>query len=244
MLRWIKLICVFLIIGVIVYFSFVKINEIIIKDIKVVNLDKIYKEKGFPITVKRIERLKDKMFVKDIAIIKKPNSALYESFISPDLIKDIHIGSLLAIPNTIKVDGVETFIDNSAPYISGKVMYIDKNINWQTGFYRIDIKLNEKPQPSTFYTGKIVFKEISNVIAVPITYLQPVGDNYYAWIVKDNQSEQVDIKTGLCDGYACSIVSGLRSGDLVVTSDTKKLYDGMKVNITNDNESQIMRSAN
>ncbi len=242
MFRWIKLLVIFGVIGFLIYFSFKKIDEIILRDIEVVNLEKIYNEKGFPVNVKKVMLHDKSIFIKDLAFVKLPNSKLYRAYSDTDLIKSIKVGSDVLFPRTIKVDGRDVLEDKNSKIILGKVVRVSGTKDWRTGFYAIDISFDEKLEKSTFYSAKVVFLEYRNVITVPRTYLQILDDNYFAWIVEDNVSKELELNVPLCDGYSCYIKSGLKVGDLIISSDTKKLFDGKKVRIVNDNESQKMGS--
>ncbi len=242
MFRWIKLVVIFGVIGFLIYFSFKKIDEIILRDIEVVNLEKIYNEKGFPVDVKEVILHDKSVFIKDLSFVKLPNSKLYRAYSDADLFKNIRVGSDVLLPRTIKVDGRDVLKDESSKIILGKVVRVSNTKDWRTGFYAIDISFNEKLEKSTFYSAKVVFLEYKNVITVPRTYLQILDNKYFAWIVQDNVSEEVKLNVPLCDGYSCYVKSGLKVGDLIISSDTKKLYNGKKVLIANDKESQKMES--
>ena len=67
-------------------------------------------------------------------------------------------------------------------------------------------------------------------LTIPIDSLGDTGKNF-VFVVKENILERREIEVGADDGKFVEILSGLHEGETVVTSATKGLEDGMKVEI-------------
>jgi RND family efflux transporter MFP subunit len=70
-----------------------------------------------------------------------------------------------------------------------------------------------------------------SVIELPSSALFLVDEKPYVWRVADNRLEQVAVKVGMERSGRTEILSGISSGDLVVSQATEELKDGAKVKI-------------
>ena len=70
-------------------------------------------------------------------------------------------------------------------------------------------------------------------LSIPLSAMVD-GGNSTVFVVRDGIIERRAVKTGTNDGIYIEILSGLKEGDVVVTSGAEGLADGMKVNITLD----------
>jgi len=99
----------------------------------------------------------------------------------------------------------------------------------------------------------IVTTTVGDAIAVPIQSVvervpgakaddeedENVPKHKYVLLAKDGKARQIEVKTGISDATRVAIVSGVKSGDPVITGPfrtLKKLHDGDSVQITKEEE--------
>lgn len=83
------------------------------------------------------------------------------------------------------------------------------------------------------YSGAILKSVRSRrILAVPLAAMTDSNRKSVFVVTADNTLERREVKTGSNDGDFIEIISGLKEGEIVVTSATEGLEDGMKVTIT------------
>lgn len=83
------------------------------------------------------------------------------------------------------------------------------------------------------YSGAILKSVRSRrVLTVPLAAMMDSNRKSVFVVTADNTLERREVKTGSNDGDFIEIISGLKEGEIVVTSATEGLEDGMKVTIT------------
>ncbi len=212
-------------------YSYKKINTKIIEEISVVSHLSIYEENGYPVYTEELVQNKEAFFVTDISldgINNKKNN--YDALVSQDKAKTIKVGNKVYIPKTEETLRNGFTWEDTSKYTTGEVVYVSKEADWKTGFYKIGIKLEEELPKQPFYSAKVVNAIKKNIVLVPIVTLDSKNGSYYAWIDENSKAVQKAITTGICDGYNCEIISGLVAGDRIITSDRKLLTEGMLLN--------------
>lgn len=234
MIRIIKIISIVVFVAAITLASLIKINDVVLKDFDVINLHKIYLEKGIPVYTLAMKKVKSAMFIKDIALVKETGSS-YLALVSRDFLKFISIGSTVYVPKSGPATGGYIAKEFGA-YYTGKVVYVASEPDWQTGFYKIRIQMKEKLPERTFHTAKIVFAVKSNTMMIPITVLENTAGKLFAWVDDNSTAMRIEVKTGVCDGYNCEVLKGLKPGDNVISSDIKKLKPGVLIRNMGENK--------
>ncbi len=219
-------------------FSQKKINAKILEDIQVVNHNTIYQEKGYPVYTKELKKSEVAYFITDITLNGLNNTGKsYKALVSQDKINSIEVGNKIYVPKN--EDALRTGFSwqDSSKYTIGKVVSLSQVPDWQTGFYQVNIELDDELPKQPFYSAKIVNSVKENIVVVPIANLDNIEGSYYAWLADDtSKAFQSLITTGICDGYNCEIISGLKAGDSIITSDRKLLTEGMLLNNKGENK--------
>lgn len=116
---------------------------------------------------------------------------------------------------------------------SGMLETIDNQIDPTTGMVKLKATYaNEKLTlfPSQFVNAKLLLATHHNVITIPSAGVQHGRSNTFVFVVaKDKTVSQRPVVVGVAQGEKTEIVSGLLSGEIVVTDGTDKLRDGSKV---------------
>ncbi len=221
------------VLGLIATISIQKINKNVLSDFDVVNHYSIYKENGFPVYAMPTAKPNEVYFITDIAITKdnSANARMYSAYVDEDKRKALKIGYEVFVPR--EQDTLKQGFNRLTPekYYMGKISSISNSRDWQTGLYRVNVTMNEALPQEPFYSAKTVAAIKKNIVVAPISALENTDGNYYAWTIEeDNTAKRTMLQTGICDGYNCEIISGLSAGDLLITSDLKKLENGLLLN--------------
>jgi membrane fusion protein (multidrug efflux system) len=78
-----------------------------------------------------------------------------------------------------------------------------------------------------------VEKRVLNTLVLPEKSLVPVEDKQFVYVVKDNVAHQIEVQIGERRPGLVQIVSGLASGDEVITEGTLRVRDQSPVNVLN-----------
>ncbi len=215
-----------------------KINAKIIEDIKVVSHNTIYAEKGYPVYTNKVEISDVAYFITDITLDGNNNAKNhYTAFVSQDKANTIKVGNNVYVPKTEDTLRTGFSWEDTSKYNIGKVISVSSSADWKTGFYQIKIDLEEELPKQPFYSAKVVNATKKNIVVLPIANLDSINGTYHAWLEDENlKAVQKLIKTGICDGYNCEVISGVNAGDTIITSDRKLLTEGMLLNNRGENK--------
>lgn len=145
--------------------------------------------------------------------------------VTDDMINKVHIGDKVYI--TIDSISNESF--------EGTISSIAPAANSQTLLYPIEINIknaDHKIKPGMFATSKLVLERKENVISVPLNAVIEKAEEKYVYIIDSQQiAHKVAVQTGIENDTHIEIISGLNSGDEVVTRGQDYLKDGSTVNV-------------
>lgn len=136
---------------------------------------------------------------------------------------------------TLTVDA----LDNAAqaPIDSGTLDVIDNTVDQTTGTVKLKaIFPNKNLQlwPGGFVTVRLLIETLKQAIVIPVGALQRGPKGTFVYVVTDNTVHVTPVKAGQQDDKEAVIKSGLKAGDMVVTTGFVKLTDGAKVTATQD----------
>lgn len=148
-----------------------------------------------------------------------------------------------SLPNGEKIEG----------YVSQIAGVAEKSSTLDESNTVVKIKMNETKglKPGATITATIFYKESKNVIKLPYSSVINENGKYYAFIVdKDNKVMKKEIKVGINDDSYYEILSGISSGNRVITVADEALKDGQKIKIAdpsktnNKNKNKNAKSKN
>ncbi len=117
----------------------------------------------------------------------------------------------------------------------GSLETIDNQIDPTTGTLRLRATFanpDNKLFPSQFVNARLLVDEKHGVTVLPNSGIQRNTAGAYVWLVQPNQRVTVrPITVGATEGDQTEIVSGLQSGDTVVTVGVDRLEDNGQVNV-------------
>jgi multidrug efflux system membrane fusion protein len=123
--------------------------------------------------------------------------------------------------------------DSSAPTVSGKVVFVDNQVDMSTGTIRLKAEIaneNERLLPGQFLRVTLALREMDNVVAVPDAAVQVGQQGGYVYVIgPDNKAELRTIRPGpSADGFT-AITEGIAAGERVVIDGQMNLYPGALV---------------
>ena len=123
--------------------------------------------------------------------------------------------------------------DSSAPAVSGKVVFVDNQVDMATGTIRLKAEIanqDERLLPGQFLRVSLALREINDVVAVPDAAVQIGQQGSYVYVVgPDNKAELRTIRPGpSADGFT-AVGEGIAAGERVVIDGQMNLYPGALV---------------
>jgi len=138
----------------------------------------------------------------------------------------------------------------------GSSAAVRQNAGTGIRFFKVKVAIDdsdERLRPGMSSQVSIVTTTVGDAIAVPIQSVveripgakaddeedENVPKHKYVLLARDGKTKQVEVKTGISDATRVAIVSGVKSGDPVITGPfrtLKKLHDGDAVQITKEEE--------
>lgn len=113
------------------------------------------------------------------------------------------------------------------------VKEIIPNLNQTAAMRKIIFEIDNSAgilEQQTYNGVELVRNSRYNALTIPLSALNETRQNVF--VVEENILKRREVDIGADDGKFVEILSGLREGEVVVTSATKGLDDGMKVEVT------------
>jgi membrane fusion protein, multidrug efflux system len=118
---------------------------------------------------------------------------------------------------------------------SGTLETLDNQIDPTTGMVKLRAEFSNDDLslfPSQFVNAQVLLETKEHVVTVPSAAVQHGTQGSFAFVVgADNKVTQRSIVTGTVQGGKTEIVSGLKSGEVVVIDGVDKLRDGTPVDV-------------
>ncbi len=87
-------------------------------------------------------------------------------------------------------------------------------------------------EPKSYHNVNLQVQQSIFCLSVPLSAMLTQEHNSVFVLTADNTIQRRNIVTGVDDGTYIEVIEGLSEGDIVITSDTDGLKDGIKVDIT------------
>jgi RND family efflux transporter MFP subunit len=131
-------------------------------------------------------------------------------------------------------DGQIFFIENDGEKIKGLLDNVSDYRDKQSGLYLVELRITDKvklPQGS-IVTANIQSRKMPGLLCVPSESIERSNNKTYVWLInKEKKAEKKEVELGLTNGEKHQVISGLNSGDIVVTSGKDFLSEGDEVMI-------------
>ncbi len=115
---------------------------------------------------------------------------------------------------------------------AGTVVRILPSLNVQARTLTVEAEVPNTDgllKPGQFATVRITQSKAENAVMVPVSAVRTEGDLNRVFVVKDGAAREQLVQTGLLEGDMIQIKQGVNEGDVVATSGSGELSDGMLV---------------
>ena len=130
-------------------------------------------------------------------------------------------------------DNVKVFIPDANDSLMAKVTFAAKVIDASSRSFGVEIRLPQSKnlRPNMTAVIKIANYTKNNVIIAPINAVQRSATGDYVFVDENSTAKKKNVKLGATSGGKIEILSGLTSGDQLITDGASDVEDGDKVKI-------------
>jgi membrane fusion protein, multidrug efflux system len=136
---------------------------------------------------------------------------------------------------------------NQAQIASGQILSLDNTIDPASGTLKIKASFDNKQGdlfPNEFVNIRVQTEVRQHVLLVPDAAVQRNGDTTYVYLLSGDGMVYVrPVQSGQSDAGKVEILSGLQTGDVVVTRGFDKLQDGLRVTVARGTNAPQVGSA-
>ncbi|MDR3075794.1 MAG: efflux RND transporter periplasmic adaptor subunit [Synergistaceae bacterium] len=117
----------------------------------------------------------------------------------------------------------------------GRVTRVSPKASEETGLYPVFVKLDPKSgiMPGSYVEGSFLVKRERGAIVIPASAVINRGGRHFVYVMDERGGEKTaslrEVKFSDGSGERVALSSGLSSGDLVIVSGSRGLYDGAPV---------------
>jgi membrane fusion protein, multidrug efflux system len=125
-------------------------------------------------------------------------------------------------------DEVSVIFPDVPDTLQTKLFFASKTIDPVSRSFNVEIKLPSKRtyRPNMLAVLKIVDYKNENALTVPINSIQKAESGDYVFIAENGKAKRVSIQTGKVSEGKAEVLSGLQSGDKVITAGIQDLNEG------------------
>ena len=123
-------------------------------------------------------------------------------------------------------------VDASADHFDAHIKRMSPVVDPQTGTFKVTLEVFDDSgilKPGMLALVNITYDVHNSVVLIPKQAVVQEDDASTVFVVRDSVAYQTEVVTGYNDDQAIEIVSGLESGDVVVTTGQNTLKDSSKV---------------
>lgn len=118
-------------------------------------------------------------------------------------------------------------------HYEGTVKAIDASASLEARAFNVKIEIpneNRELKPGVFVEVAVSTSAKRNSIMIPIQALSGEKDNYFVFINVEGTARKVGVETGIIKGNSIEILSGIKEGDQIITSNLNTIQDGYVIN--------------
>jgi RND family efflux transporter MFP subunit len=118
---------------------------------------------------------------------------------------------------------------------SGTITTITPLVDPQQRTFKVKIvipNIERRLTAGMFARIKIAFEKRPDTIIVPIDDILQTQEGHFVFLVLDGKARRQQIELGIVEGKKAEVISGLQTGDMVVTAGSYRLQDGTPVEVS------------
>jgi multidrug efflux system membrane fusion protein len=145
----------------------------------------------------------------------------------PDIIQELRSGATLSVAAYDR--------SNSRLLATGPLSTLDNQIDTTTGTLKLRATFANSDQmlyPNQFVNARLLVSTMHNVVRVPVAAVQRGEPGTFVYVINaDNTVSVRPVKLGPTDDANVAVLSGLKTGERVVTDGTDRLREGATVTV-------------
>jgi RND family efflux transporter MFP subunit len=142
-------------------------------------------------------------------------------------VPSFYVGQSAQIFSEMKPDVIQT----------GKIFQLSKSANIQSRTFEIQAMFSNTQdrwfKPGMFCRVNVNMKTKKDALAIPLAAIIKENNTEGVYLINDNKAYFKTISIGMSDGNLVEVISGLKSGDKIVTLGMNNLKDGTVVIVSN-----------
>lgn len=133
-------------------------------------------------------------------------------------------------------DNVKVVVPDANDSLTTKVTYASRVIDPTSRSFAVEIRLPARKtlRPNMTATIKIADYSKNNALVVPMNTIQRSENGNYVFVEQNGVAKRKDIKLGASYGGNTEVVSGLNTGDRLITSGAADIEDGDRVRVASN----------
>lgn len=134
---------------------------------------------------------------------------------------------------------IKFIIENDNREFDGTVYAIEPQIDPNTRSLKIRALADNSKGlllPGQFVRVELILETINNAILIPSQAVIPVMNGHKVYVKEGGKSKEVVVQTGIRTNLELEILSGLKTGDTLITTGLLQLRPGMGVDVVKVNE--------
>ncbi|ETZ24489.1 efflux RND transporter periplasmic adaptor subunit [Pedobacter sp. V48] len=130
-------------------------------------------------------------------------------------------------------DEVEVSLPDVPENLHTKISFAAKVIDPISRGFNVEVKLpsSKKYRPNMLAILKIIDYKNDKALTVPVNAIQKSEAGEYVFVAINGKAKKTDIKTGKISNSQAEVLTGLKSGDKVITTGFQDLNDGDSVKL-------------
>jgi membrane fusion protein (multidrug efflux system) len=142
-------------------------------------------------------------------------------------VPSFYVGQPAQIFSEMKPDLIQT----------GKIFQLSNSANVQSRTFEMQAMFSNTKdrwfKPGMFCRVNVNMKTKKDALVIPLAAVVKSGNGDGVYLINDGKSYYKTITTGITDGNFIEVISGLKTGDKIVTLGMNNLKDGTVVVISN-----------
>lgn len=137
-----------------------------------------------------------------------------------------------------------TVTKNNTSY-NGWISEISSMVDDATGLFKVKAELENTDELAIGSTVKInlVTDRAENAMLIPVDAVYYSGGDAYVYLYEDGIAKMTQIQIGLYDSEYAQVLSGLNADDMVVSTWSSNLYEGAKIRLKGEDDSDASSAA-
>ena len=136
--------------------------------------------------------------------------------------------------------GDELEIQKNGATYKAYISEINSMVDTDTGLFKVKARIEDTQEiaPGSTVKLNLVTERALETMVVPIDAIYYSGGNAYVYLYQDGTASTAQVEVGLEDEEHAQILSGLSADDMVVSTWSSNLYEGAKIRLRDEAQSE------